>query len=193
MLVQVPIFPYMTYQKELLKNAEQGSVKLIHGSWISRSYWVRCHIIILLHAISQKTTFPINSLSFQDAKKIIHIKFPISREVQAFFWNPLFQFILHKCLKYVSLIKTSFAFRFFWTAELYIPILGFWCVVSQIHGGLIVPSWQHCSSAMPTHPSEQEGPEHWVLCFMSYYKCCDNWRFCINSLSYKILKKRLSL
>lgn len=31
MLVQVPIFQYMPYQKKLLKNIEQGSVKLIHG------------------------------------------------------------------------------------------------------------------------------------------------------------------
>lgn len=147
-------------------------------------------IIILLHAISQKTTFPINSLSFQGAEKIIYIKFAISKEVQAIFGNPLFQFILHKCLKCVSLIKTSFASRFFELQNFTFPSLDFgvWSVKSG-EGSLFLPDTLFLWSA---HPSIRTGRTRTVevICFMNYYKCCDNWRFCINLLSYKIKKKK---
>lgn len=121
--------------------------------------------------------------------KIVHIKFAFSKEVQAFFWDSLFQFILHKCLKYVSLIKTSFASRIFKLQNFTPPSwdLAVWSVKSREDSCL-----SHTLFLCSAHASirSERTKTMWVLCFRSYYKCCDNWRFCINLLSYKIKKKK---
>lgn len=121
--------------------------------------------------------------------KIVHIKFAFSKEVQAFFWDSLFQFILYKCLKYVSLIKTSFASRIFKLQNFTPPSwdLAVWSVKSREDSCL-----SHTLFLCSAHASirSERTKTMWVLCFRSYYKCCDNWRFCINLLSYKIKKKK---